>query len=117
MLVNRGAYGSKRILSSASVAAMTRHQVDTSVPVIMAMIDSATGKRKEFELHGGGYGYGLFMYGPGDRFRANGALASLSTFGHLGYSGTCIWADPERELVGVYLSVSPRIHRDTPFRN
>jgi CubicO group peptidase (beta-lactamase class C family) len=115
MLVNRGAYAGKRILSAASVTAMTRHQLDTSIPWIMPMISPTTGKRMDFEFHGGGYGYGLFIFGPGDRFRPNGALASRSAFGHLGYGGAYMWADPERELVAVYLSVSPGLHRDLPI--
>ncbi|HXJ82721.1 MAG TPA: serine hydrolase domain-containing protein [Candidatus Methylomirabilis sp.] len=117
MLLNRGTYDGQRVLSVASVAAMTRHQVDTSLSWIMPLIDPATGKRIDIEFRGGGYGYGLFIVGAGDRFVANGALASLSTFGHAGYGGVCMWADPERELVGVYLSVSPRLHRDIPVGN
>lgn len=31
-------------------------------------------------------------------------LASASTFGHLGFTGTCVFADPENELVYVLLS-------------
>ena len=42
---------------------------------------------------------------------------SLSAFGHLGYPGLCIWADPEQDLVGVYLSVSPRLRRDLSLHN
>ena len=34
--------------------------------------------------------------------------ASLRTFGHTGFTGTCIWVDPEHELVFVFLS--NRIH-------
>lgn len=34
--------------------------------------------------------------------------ASLSTFGHTGFTGTCIWVDPEHDLVFVFLS--NRIH-------
>jgi len=117
MLVNRGAYDGKRILSAASVAAMTGHQVDTSIPWIWPLINPRTGQRIDFQFHGGGYGYGLYIFGAGDRFRPNGALASLSAFGHLGYGGAYMWADPERELVGVYLSVSPRLHRDAPYTN
>jgi len=30
--------------------------------------------------------------------------ASPSTFGHLGFTGTCTWADPEHNLVYVFLS-------------
>ena len=30
--------------------------------------------------------------------------ASPSTFGHTGYTGTCVWADPEKELLFIFLS-------------
>ena len=49
---------------------------------------------------------------PGTASEHNGALASTTAFGHIGNGGTYIWADPQRDLVGVYLSVSPRLHRD-----
>ncbi|MCH8066796.1 MAG: serine hydrolase [Chloroflexi bacterium] len=38
----------------------------------------------------------------------NGGLASPSSFGHSGSGGIYFWADPERDLVGVYLSVARR---------
>ncbi|MEO0733415.1 MAG: serine hydrolase domain-containing protein, partial [Bacteroidota bacterium] len=38
------------------------------------------------------------------------AGASPSTFGHLGFSGTAVWADPENDLVFVLLT--NRIHPD-----
>ena len=117
MLVNRGSYGGHQILSRATVAAMVSHQVDTSIPWIMTRILPPTGKRLKIEFHGGGYGYGLFIYGPGDRMRANGALASRSAFGHMGYGGAYTWADPERELVSVILGVSPGLHRDLAIGN
>lgn len=110
MLLNGGAYGRRRILSRASVAAMTRPQVDTTVPVIFPRIKTA-GERWE-DVAAGGYGYGLYIFTAGDRFRINGALVSRSGFGHSGYGGAYIWADPEQDLVGVYLRVSPRLHRD-----
>ena len=111
MLLNRGAYGERRILSPASVAAMTGHQVGSSTPAVVGLIDPQTHKRKEIAFHGGGYGFGLFIFGPGDRYRPNGALASNSAVGHTGYGGAYLWADPERDLVGVYLGVAPRRHR------
>jgi CubicO group peptidase (beta-lactamase class C family) len=117
MLVNRGEHCGRRILSRASVAAMVRHQVSNSIPWIMPRINPTTGKRMEFVFRGGGYGYGLFIFGPGDRWKPNGALASLSAFGHAGYPSSYIWADPEREVVGIYLSVSPRLRRDFPIGN
>jgi CubicO group peptidase (beta-lactamase class C family) len=115
MLLNRGSYGGRQILSRASVAAMTRHQVDDSIPQIMPLFRN--GKRFYVEFRGGGYGYGLFIFRAGDRFMSNGALASLSAFGHVGYGGCCMWADPEREVVGIYLSVAPRFIRDMAVMN
>jgi beta-N-acetylhexosaminidase len=32
------------------------------------------------------------------------ALASLASFGHTGFTGTCVWVDPEAKLVYVFLS-------------
>lgn len=37
--------------------------------------------------------------------------ASASTFGHLGFTGTCAWADPDRNLVFVFLS--NRVHPES----
>jgi CubicO group peptidase (beta-lactamase class C family) len=114
MLLHQGAYGERRVLSPASVAAMTRNQVDSSIPAVVAGIDPQTGKRREITFHGGGYGFGLFIFGTGDRWRPNGALQSSSAFGHSGYAGTYAWADPEHELLGVFLCVAPRLVRNLP---
>jgi CubicO group peptidase (beta-lactamase class C family) len=65
----------------------------------------------DIEFPGGAYGYGLFIFRPGDRHVHNGALGSMSTFGHGGNAGSYVWVDPERDLIGVYLSVSPRAVR------
>ena len=37
-----------------------------------------------------------------------GESASLASFGHTGFTGTCIWVDPEQDLV--YIFLSNRIH-------
>jgi beta-N-acetylhexosaminidase len=37
-------------------------------------------------------------------------LVSPATFGHTGYTGTCVWADPEHKIVFVFLS--NRVHPD-----
>jgi beta-N-acetylhexosaminidase len=39
-----------------------------------------------------------------------GVLAPKSTFGHTGFTGTCVWADPENNLIYVFLS--NRVHPD-----
>jgi beta-glucosidase-like glycosyl hydrolase/CubicO group peptidase (beta-lactamase class C family) len=31
-------------------------------------------------------------------------LASTSTFGHTGFTGTCVWADPENDILFIFLS-------------
>jgi CubicO group peptidase (beta-lactamase class C family) len=38
-------------------------------------------------------------------------LASPQTYGHTGYTGTCVWVDPSRGLVYVFLSnrVNPTV--------
>jgi len=46
------------------------------------------------------------------------AGASPETFGHTGFTGTCAWADPDNEVVFVFLSnrVYPTRHNGTMFR-
>jgi CubicO group peptidase (beta-lactamase class C family) len=67
------------------------------------------------ELKRGGYGYGLFLHGSGDRYVGNGSLHGPSAFGHIGYASSACWADPEYDLIGVMLYVSPRLVRDIPY--
>jgi CubicO group peptidase (beta-lactamase class C family) len=117
MLLNRGAYAGKRVLSAGSVRTMTRDQVDPSLPTIWLRYDRKAGKTHNVETRSGRYGYGLALLQSPGRFRVNGSLLSRSVFGHGGNGGTYMWADPERELVGVYLSVSPRFDRDLYFSN
>ena len=46
----------------------------------------------------------------GDWDGPTGIYASPRTFGHTGFTGTCLWVDPEFELVYVFLS--NRVHPD-----
>lgn len=41
--------------------------------------------------------------------------ASLSTYGHTGFTGTCFWVDPEHDLIYIYLSnaVHPSVNNKT----
>jgi CubicO group peptidase (beta-lactamase class C family) len=48
-------------------------------------------------------GLGWDMTDP-EGLGATSPLASLSTFGHTGFTGTCAWVDPENKLVYVFLS-------------
>src|SRR6185369_501000 len=46
----------------------------------------------------------------GDWDGATSGHASFKTFGHTGFTGTCVWVDPEFNLVFVFLS--NRVHPD-----
>ena len=106
MLLNGGTYSGRRVLSSASVQAMRRNHVPEGVPVRVEVL-GPDGRPVTFELSGG-YGYGLFPFLHTVMPFYNGGLASPSSFGHAGSGGTYFWADPDRDLVGVYLSVARR---------
>ncbi len=110
MLLNGGTYDGQRVLSGASVQAMRRNQVPEGVPARWERL-GPDGKpiTREFD---GGYGYGLFPFLHSVTPYFNGGLASPSTFGHAGFGGVCFWADSERDLVGVYLSVLRRYLED-----
>ncbi len=50
-------------------------------------------------------GIGFDMFQKNSRYENNlSAKASEGTFGHLGFTGTAVWADPENNLVYVFLS-------------
>jgi CubicO group peptidase (beta-lactamase class C family) len=46
--------------------------------------------------------------GPAGTPSSSGTFFSPTSFGHLGYAGTSIWVDPERELIVVLLT--NRVH-------
>lgn len=91
MLLNGGTLNGKRFLQQATVSLFTKYQ-------------SKISRR--------GYGFDKPEKDNATRPEPYPALsASPSTFGHLGFTGTCAWADPERNLVFVFLS--NRVHPDS----
>jgi len=64
---------------------------------------------KQFETSRRGLGWDK---PTGDWTGSTGIYCSPSTFGHTGFTGTCIWVDPEFDLVYVFLSnrVHPEIN-------
>ncbi|GJM34206.1 MAG: beta-N-acetylglucosaminidase [Saprospiraceae bacterium] len=50
-----------------------------------------------------GIGFDMLELNP-NRKRNLSKDASPQTFGHLGFTGTCVWVDPEHDLVFVFLS-------------
>jgi len=88
MMLNKGSYRGRRILSPASVETMTR--VHTG--------DLPTGQP--------GHGWGLGWYVVKDA-AGTLTLSSPGTYGHGGRYGTYCFLDPAREMIGIFL-----IHRE-----
>lgn len=81
MLLNGGTYGGERYLSPLTINTFTRTQ--------------------------GTYrGYG-FDKNPGGPYIIADS-ASRNTYGHTGFTGTCVWVDPDEDLIFIFLS--NRIH-------
>lgn len=84
MWLNGGEYGGERFLEDSTIQRFTMRQ---------------KGRR----------GFG-FDKPPRHRNYHVAPSASLNTYGHTGFTGTCVWVDPEHELVYVFLS--NRVHPD-----
>lgn len=82
MWLNGGQYGGERLLADSTVRLFSRRQ---------------QGHR--------GFGFDLV---PRKTDYIVAESAPATTFGHTGFTGTCVWVDPESELVFVFLS--NRIH-------
>lgn len=85
LLLNRGEYGGDRYFKGETVDLFTSKQ-------------SATSRR----------GLGFDRWDPDTTAHYPSRLASDATFGHTGYTGTCIWIDPKEQLTYVFLS--NRVH-------
>lgn len=81
MLLQEGIYGGYRFYKPETVRLFTQRQFDTS--------------RR---------GLGWDKPTPSDWNGPTSLYASPKTFGHTGFTGTCIWVDPEFDLVYVFLS-------------
>lgn len=89
MLLNGGEYGGKRYLKTSTVTEFTKCQF------------CETGNKR-----GMGFDKPLIEY---DENRSSVAeAASPGSFGHSGYTGTFVWADPANDLLFVFLS--NRVH-------
>jgi beta-N-acetylhexosaminidase len=82
MLLQGGYYGGRRYFEESTVKLFaTRHPEST---------------RR-------GLGFDMFAAHPSTRSNMS-ARASHATFGHTGFTGSCVWADPENQLVFVFLA-------------
>jgi len=97
MLLNRGEYAGVRYFSPTTVSLFTKKQED---------------KNRR------GLGFDkpeIDLYKP----RSTANDASPRTFGHSGFTGTCVWADPDYNLVYVFLSnrVNPAADNQKLIKN
>jgi CubicO group peptidase (beta-lactamase class C family) len=95
MLLNLGAYGDSRVLSPASVRAMTQDQI----PGVGARVVDRT-----FPYASWGLGWSITAPYKGPLYGEQ--MLSLRSFVHGGAGGVFFWADPARDALGVYLSVT-----------
>ncbi|MES2829528.1 MAG: serine hydrolase [Bacteroidota bacterium] len=88
MLLNKGSYGGTQYFKPETVDMFTQKQ-------------SAVSRR----------GLGFDRWDPDLSKHYPSELASNQTYGHTGYTGTCVWVDPSRGLVYVFLSnrVNPSV--------
>jgi CubicO group peptidase (beta-lactamase class C family) len=94
MFLNHGTYGDARILSPASVAAMTRDQIP------------GLGARYGGEFFpGASWGFGWSVRGNKKSLAYGEPLQSPKALCHTGAGGVLLWVDPVYEIVGVYFSV------------
>lgn len=85
MLLNKGTYGDVQYFETSTVDKFTSRFVGKALPY----------SRR---------GLGFDKPDANPKNSPTCASASLSTFGHTGFTGTCTWADPEKGLVYVFLS-------------
>ncbi len=85
LLLNRGTYGGQQYFRPETVDLFTSRQ-------------SATSRR----------GLGFDRWDPDTTKAYPSRLASPATYGHTGYTGTCIWIDPQYQLT--YIFLSNRVH-------
>jgi len=88
MLLNKGSYGGEEYFKPQTVDMFTSKQSDVS--------------RR---------GLGFDRWDPDTTKHYPSELASPQTYGHTGYTGTCVWVDPSRGLVYIFLSnrVNPTV--------
>lgn len=82
MLLNDGSYGWRQYLKPQTVREFT-HRFEPST-------------RR-------GIGFDMKELNPKETSNMS-ALAGEHTFGHLGFTGNCVWADPEKGLIFIFLS-------------
>ena len=86
MWLNEGSYGGQQLLKEETISIFTKTQSYSH------------------------RGLGFNKPHPNGRSSGIAVSASSSTYGHTGFTGTCIWIDPKENLIFVFLS--NRVHPD-----
>ncbi|WP_407426351.1 serine hydrolase domain-containing protein [Arcticibacter sp.] len=81
MMLNGGIYGGKQYFQPSTIDMFTSRQSDIS--------------RR-------GLGFDRWDPDPANRYPSE--LASPQTYGHTGFTGTCVWVDPKSKLIYIFLS-------------
>ena len=100
-ILNGGHYGGARILSPATVAAMTRNQ-----------IPGVRGRLVGCEVEHASWGYGFAITSPTKWKYYDGSLPPLGTLSHSGAGGAAFWIDSVHEIAGAYFEVTTRLSPD-----
>lgn len=97
-----GVAGHAGIFSTAAdVAAFGQCFLDGGAPLLGAgMVAEMTRVQAEFEGVRRGLGFALWSADP----EASSHPFSEQVFGHTGFTGTCLWVDPECDLVAAFLT-------------
>ena len=101
MFLNHGRYGGTRILSRASIEAMTHNQI----PGIGAQF--LGDKLSEAE-----WGLGWSTHINKKTWRWDEALQSPTSYSHGGSGGVMLWVDPVYEFVAAYFAVYPGFRKN-----
>jgi CubicO group peptidase (beta-lactamase class C family) len=104
MFLNQGVYGKTRVLSPATVTAMTRNQL----PGVKA-------KYFDDEFPNASWGLGWSVNAPYKGEVYGEQLLSHSYYVHGGSGGVVLWIDPVQEIVGVFFSVLTKTLDDRPL--
>ena len=93
MLLNGGTYGGKRFLKKETIEFFTS------------------------PFHGNHRGLGFDRKGK-NRLPSMARSASPDTYGHTGFTGTCVWVDPSENLIFIFLSnrINPDVNNRKLFR-
>lgn len=94
MLLNKGYYGDRQYLKPETIELFTTAD------------------------KGNHRGFGFDTAHPDSR-SAFAESASKRSFGHTGFTGTCVWADPDNDIVFVFLSnrINPSVRNKKLFKN